>query len=162
MSSLLHQALYDICDEKVDLKSQFIVSHRHISEEWGECLCGQRIKEFCYITHRKTGNNFIVGNVCIKQFGFMPNCTVCDIYPIQSFESKYCIYCKKQKTRIVKEVKFGKYKGKSYSEVLTKDPQYCAWARENMSGDQHFVEWLKRKHAIGTVKRITSKTTNKE
>jgi len=47
-------------------------------------------------------------------------------------------------------VSFGKYKGKSYEEVLERDPQYCSYILTNYAPSQGsigsstpFIEWLK-------------------
>jgi hypothetical protein len=38
------------------------------SEEFGNCPCGQEIKEHCFILNRLNGNKTHVGNVCINRF----------------------------------------------------------------------------------------------
>lgn len=39
-----------------------------ISEEFGNCPCGQEIKEHCHIQNTLNGNKTYVGNVCINRF----------------------------------------------------------------------------------------------
>ena len=39
-----------------------------IQENWGNCPCGQSIKELCYIQNQLNGNKTYVGNVCVNQF----------------------------------------------------------------------------------------------
>ncbi|MDA3832071.1 MAG: hypothetical protein PF495_01610 [Spirochaetales bacterium] len=39
-----------------------------LQEDWGNCPCGQDIKELCHIENQLNGNRTYVGNVCINRF----------------------------------------------------------------------------------------------
>lgn len=49
-----------------------------ISEEFGECPCGQAIKEHCHLENTITGEKTHVGNVCVKRFMDMDTGTLFD------------------------------------------------------------------------------------
>ncbi|MCW2484974.1 hypothetical protein J5069_03590 [Candidatus Symbiopectobacterium sp. NZEC127] len=49
-------------------RKEWSLYHIEISEEFSECLCGQPIKEHCYIRNNLNGNETYVGNVCINRF----------------------------------------------------------------------------------------------
>lgn len=49
-------------------RTEWILEAIEISEEFDTCLCGQEIKEHCYIRNRLNGNATYVGNVCINRF----------------------------------------------------------------------------------------------
>jgi hypothetical protein len=39
-----------------------------INEDWGNCPCGQAIKELCYIENQLNGKKTYVGNICVNRF----------------------------------------------------------------------------------------------
>lgn len=49
-------------------KKEWVLVGIELSEEFDNCLCGQKIKEHCYIRNQINGNTTYVGNVCIKNF----------------------------------------------------------------------------------------------
>lgn len=51
-----------------DARTEWILSSVEVSEEMDECPCGKDIKEHCFISNRKNGNETYVGNVCINRF----------------------------------------------------------------------------------------------
>jgi hypothetical protein len=49
-------------------KLEWTIKFVEISEEKGNCPCGQTILEHCYISNHVNGNETYVGNVCINRF----------------------------------------------------------------------------------------------
>lgn len=49
-------------------KNEWKLTGVEIQEDWGNCPCGQSIKEQCYIQNQLNGNETYVGNVCVNQF----------------------------------------------------------------------------------------------
>jgi hypothetical protein len=48
---------------------EWVYSHSHWSNEAHHCLCGQAIKNLCYIVNPESGNQLaLVGCVCVEQF----------------------------------------------------------------------------------------------
>ena len=51
-----------------DARKEWSLVGVEISEEFGECPCGQQIKEHCYIRNSLNNNKTWVGNICINRF----------------------------------------------------------------------------------------------
>lgn len=46
------------------------IYERDTNEPFASCACGHRIKEVCTIKNLKNGAELVVGNCCVKQFGY--------------------------------------------------------------------------------------------
>ena len=49
-------------------KLEWHLDHIRVTEEFGRCPCGQKIKEHCYLNNIENGNTTWVGNVCVRRF----------------------------------------------------------------------------------------------
>lgn len=49
-------------------RSEWVLEHVEVSDDFDQCPCGQEIKEHCYIRNKVTGNKTYVGNVCVNRF----------------------------------------------------------------------------------------------
>lgn len=51
-----------------DAKLEWSLERVCVTEEFGLCPCGVRIKEHCYLKNYRNGNTTWVGNVCVRKF----------------------------------------------------------------------------------------------
>lgn len=51
-----------------DAKLEWKLDEVCVTQEFGQCPCGVRIKEHCYLKNDRNGNTTWVGNVCVKRF----------------------------------------------------------------------------------------------
>jgi hypothetical protein len=49
-------------------RQEWVLSDVFISDGSGRCLCGHPITEHCVLTNQLTGDQVVVGNVCVQQF----------------------------------------------------------------------------------------------
>ena len=157
MCEALRNGIREYTDEKEDwfkMRQEFIVmgsTHIEDDEEFENCVCGQKIKELCYLRHKRTKEEVIVGNSCIHQFcedtNLRPLCDDCEIYPVKETTHTKCVSCRRKATRPSGFVKFGKFKNSGYDWVWKKDPMYCMWVlNEAQQYDQHFANFCKRRY----------------
>ena len=125
------------------------LGHRDTSTEWAQCVCGQSIKEKCWVINVETGTQLVIGNHCIRFFGEKPYCMECKIYPTTTTTATLCKHCRKKKTKPTYELTVGKHQGKSYRQVFEEDIEYCIYIRKEGGGDPHFCAWLRRSYELG-------------
>ena len=122
------------------------------------CICGQRIKNNCFITTHEKDHIITLGNCCIRRFeGRVKKCdickkihrnrkdNICNDCRKQKENAKICIICNK-KEKFIKNIQdnkcrecmdlnsdtiitFGKYINKPIS-TLMRDKYYCNWVSE--------------------------------
>lgn len=63
-----HILSLSVSDNFNDAKSEWLLEHVCITVEFGQCPCGKRIKEHCFLKNDRNGNTTWVGNVCVRQF----------------------------------------------------------------------------------------------
>lgn len=51
-----------------DAKSEWSLDRVCVTEEFGQCPCGKKIKEHCYLKNGRNENTTWVGNVCVRRF----------------------------------------------------------------------------------------------
>lgn len=51
-----------------DAKAEWLLDRVCVTDEFGRCPCGKKIKEHCYLKNDRNGNTTWVGNVCVHQF----------------------------------------------------------------------------------------------
>tara|TARA_R110000796_G_scaffold251769_1_gene383962 strand:+ start:23878 stop:24318 length:441 start_codon:yes stop_codon:yes gene_type:complete len=70
MNEQLKAHLLDLSDatDFRDAAREWRVTGFEITDRWGECPCGHRIKEHCHIENKVTGGCTHVGNVCVEFF----------------------------------------------------------------------------------------------
>jgi hypothetical protein len=67
----LRQSLLALSDERDDwskARLEWVYSHSRWSNQPHHCLCGQVIKNLCYLVNLETANEALVGCICVKQF----------------------------------------------------------------------------------------------
>ena len=57
-----------VSNEFMLAKKEWAFIGAEIVEDWDSCLCGQPIKELCYIRNRVNGKIVYVGNLCVNRF----------------------------------------------------------------------------------------------
>jgi hypothetical protein len=103
------------------------------------CVCGHYIEENCYIINN-TGRILILGNCCIKKF--VPKstrtCEICEnIHKNRTINR--CNNCRYDD----KIFYFGKYKGKSYRDIISKDIRYINWLITNdWFNDKKYMQYI--------------------
>jgi hypothetical protein len=68
--------LRSIADNWDDAKDEWEVSHIYLDHEGDNCLCTQDICECCVLCNIHTGEETIVGNVCVNRFLGIDHSTV--------------------------------------------------------------------------------------
>ena len=75
MESNMKKFYYELCKHsESDLGHiaihEWIENGIEMAEDFGDyhCICGQPIKELCYVKNIKNNNELIIGNVCIQNF----------------------------------------------------------------------------------------------
>lgn len=63
-----HILSLSVADDFVGAKSEWLLDSVCVTLDFGQCPCGKKIKEHCYLKNERNGNFTWVGNVCVRQF----------------------------------------------------------------------------------------------
>lgn len=67
----LKNHILPLSEEKINFevaKSEWMLDHVMITEEFGKCPCSHPIKEHCYMKNKINGKCTYVGNICVRRF----------------------------------------------------------------------------------------------
>ena len=110
--------------------------------EHGLCICGQHIIRYVIIQNKYNNNVVQIGKDCGKKYmglKLKPTCKECS----KSIKSKKEVYCKYCREKLI--IKFGKYKGRKFEDILLEDKPYCMWVLKQQTTSRYMLvlqNWL--------------------
>lgn len=153
MCEALQNAIFPYCDNKYnwfEAREEWLIDGEDeaLWEDNERCVCGQHITRLKFIVHKRTGERLQIGSECINQFEVLKNlCERCNVYEVPKNTSKYCEYCRRNKTRVDTTILRGTYRGERYDDAFAEDKGLLKWELEEgiYDYDTHFRKYLQNK-----------------